>query len=348
MARLGINTLRQVCLRVGNALRAGVDIRRVWQMEEDYAWPRHREAIRVVRRRVESGQTLASGLEAAGIFPSLVVQLAAVGEQTGKLDEVFLRLAEHYSQLQSLRRTFWLGIAWPLFELTVAVLVIALLIWIGGWLSTGAGGQPVDLLGWGLVGTRGAITWLLLCALAAGAVGLLVQAVRRGWLGPQPVIAAMRVPLLGRALEALALSRITWALALALDSGIDAIRAVQLAVRSTQNPYYESGLARMVASLRANSAFHESFAAAGLFPPQFLQELEAAEIAGTTTESLHRLARDYEERARAAMSMLTGVATVAVVALIFAILIFAIFSLFFRVYLAPIREALDMAGSGSL
>lgn len=348
MARLGIGALRQLCLRVGNALRAGVDIRRVWQMEEDYAWPRWREAIRVVRRHVDSGQPLASGLEAAGIFPPLVVQLAAVGEQTGKLDEVFLRLAEHYNQLASLRRTFWLGIAWPLFELGFAILVIAALIWISGWISAGAGGQPVDILGWGLVGTRGAITWLLLCGAVAGAIALFLRAVQRGWLGSQPVIAAMRLPLVGRALEALALSRITWALALALDSGIDAIRAVQLAVLSAQNPYYASGLSPMVSALRANRPFHESFAAAGLFPPQFLQELEAAEIAGTTTESLHRLAREYEQRARTAMWMLTGVATVAVVALIFAVLIFAIFSLFFRVYFAPIREALDMAQSGRL
>lgn len=348
MARLGIRALRQLCLRVGNGLRAGVDIRRVWQMEEDYAWPRWRESIRIVRRHVESGQTLTSGLEAAGIFPPLVVQLAAVGEQTGKLDEVFLRLGEHYGQLESLRRTFWLGIAWPLFELGVAILVIAVVIWISGWLSAGASGQPVDVLGWGLVGTRGVLIWVLLCGAAAGAIALFVQAVRRGWLGPQPVIAAMRVPLLGRAMEALALSRITWALALALDSGIDAIRAVQLAILSAHNPYYASGLPQMLAALRANRPFHESFAAAGLFPPQFLQELEAAEIAGTTTESLHRLAREYEDRARSAMWMLTGVATVAVVATIFAVLIFAIFSLFFRVYFTPIREALDMAGSGRL
>jgi type IV pilus assembly protein PilC len=348
MARLGISALRQMCLRVGNALRAGVDVRRVWQMEEEYARPRWREAIRIVRRHVESGQPLARGMEAAGVFPPLVVQLAAVGEQTGKLDDVFLKLAEHYNQLLSLRRTFWLGIAWPLFELTVAVLVIAAVIWISGWLVAGAGGEPVDVLGWGLVGTRGAVTWLLLCGAVAGAVVLLVEAVRRGWLGPQPVVAAMRVPLLGRALEALALSRITWALALALDSGMDAIRSVQLAILSAHNPYYEAGLSRMIATLRANATFHESFAAAGLFPATFIQELEAAEIAGTTTESLHRLAREYEERARTAMWMLTGVATVAVIATIFAVLIFAIFSLFFRVYLTPIREALDMAGSGRL
>lgn len=348
MRRLTLGALRQLCQRVGSGLKAGVDVRRVWQMEEEYALPLWREAIRTVRRHVDHGQPLASGLQAAGVFPPLLVQLAAVGEQTGKLDEVFLRLAEHYGQIASLRRTFWLGIAWPLFELGVAVLVIALVIWVSGLLSASAGGEPVDVLGWGLVGTRGAILWLMLCAAVAGGIVLLVQAVRRGWLGPQPIVVAMRLPLLGRALEALALSRLTWALALALDSGIDAIRSVQLAVLSAHNPYFESGLPRMVAALRANASFHESFAAAGLFPATFIQEIEAAEIAGTTTESLHRLAKEYEERARAAMWLLTGVATVAVVATIFAVLIFAIFSLFFRVYLGPIQEALDMAGSGRL
>lgn len=344
MGRMSLHALRQLCRRVGGGLKAGLEIRRVWQMEEEYAWPRWRSAIGVVRQHVEGGLPLATGMEAAGVFPPLVVQLAAVGEQTGKLDEVFLRLADHYDQLARLRRTFWLGIAWPLTELIVAVLVIALVIAVTGMLSAASGGEPPDILGFGLVGTRGALLWLGLCGAVAGAVAALVLAVQRGWLGPQPLVAAMHVPVVGRALESLALARLTWALALALDSGMDAIRAVQLAIAAAHHPYYQSGLGRIVAALRANRAFHESFAAAGLFPASFLQELEAAELAGTTTESLHRLAREYEERARSAMHVLTGLATAAIVVVIFGVIIYAIFRLFVHAYLAPIQQALDMAG----
>ena len=60
----------------------------------------------------------------------------------------------------------------------------------------------------------------------------------------------IQVPIIGPAMRNMALSRLTWALALATDSDLDAQRAVELAVRSTQNSYYVSQLDRM----RRNSA----------------------------------------------------------------------------------------------
>jgi type II secretory pathway component PulF len=167
-------------------------------------------------------------------------------------------------------------------------------------------------------------------------------------MGPKPMLAAMRIPVLGKCLESLALSRLTWALALSLDSGMDARRATILAIRSAQNPYYESSLAQVTAAIRANQQFHESFAAGGVFPSDFLQQVEVAEMAGATTEALLRLAHEYEERARTAMRVLTAIATGLVMFVIFGVIIFAIFSLFYHAYLKPIQEMQDMLNSGRI
>ena len=127
--------------------------------------------------------------------------------------------------------------------------------------------------------------------------------------GPQPMLIAMRIPVLGKCLESLALARLTWSLAIALDSGMDARRAAILAMRSAQNPYYESAFPQVSNSIRANRQFHESFVDAGVFPSDFLQQVEVAEMAGATTEALLRLAKEYDERARSSMRVLTGIAT---------------------------------------
>lgn len=341
--------LIQLCHRVGTAVRSGVDSRRVWEMEERHARGELKDALAGIREQVASGGTVAEGMQATnGFFPPMFVHMVAVGEQTGKLDEVLLRLAQHYEHLASMRRMFWIGIAWPLFELVFAVLIIGFLIFITGAIGAARGGEPLDVLGLGLVGTRGAITWLLLCGLFAGAIALAANAVIRGWLGPQPVLAAMRIPVLGKCLESLALSRLTWSLALALDSGMDARRSVSLAIRSAQNPYYESALPRVTAGVAANRQFHESFADGGVFPNDFVQQLEAAELAGVTTESLLRLAKEYEERAQSAMRVLTGIATVGVMLLVFGVIILAIFSLFYHAYLKPLNEALEMTRTGRI
>jgi type II secretory pathway component PulF len=341
-------SLIQLCHRVGTAVRSGVDARRIWETEERHASGALRQAVGGIRQQVAAGGTVAEGMQAAnGYFPPLLIQMVAVGEQTGKLDEVLHRLADHYEHLASMRRTFLIGIAWPMFELTFAVLLIGLVIFIMGIIGTVTGGPAPDILGWGLVGTRGAIIWFVFCGLVGGGIALAAHAIAHGWLGPQPVLVAMRIPVLGKCLESLALSRLTWSLALALDSGMDARRAVTLAIRSAQNPYYESSLPRVTAGIRANRQFHESFADGGVFPTDFLQQVEVAEMAGATTEALLRLAKEYEDRARTAMRILTGIATAAVMLLVFAVIIFAIFS-FARFYLNTIYDAVRMSETGRI
>jgi type II secretory pathway component PulF len=49
-----------------------------------------------VAEEVKRGESLANPLEASGDFPPLLVQIVAVGEQTGKLDELLLNAAETF------------------------------------------------------------------------------------------------------------------------------------------------------------------------------------------------------------------------------------------------------------
>jgi type II secretory pathway component PulF len=49
-----------------------------------------------VAEKVKRGEALADALEASGYFPPLLVQIVAIGEQTGKLDELLLNAAETF------------------------------------------------------------------------------------------------------------------------------------------------------------------------------------------------------------------------------------------------------------
>jgi len=52
--------------------------------------------IDVVAEKVKRGDPVAEPLEASGYFPPLLVQIVAVGEQTGKLDELLLNAADTF------------------------------------------------------------------------------------------------------------------------------------------------------------------------------------------------------------------------------------------------------------
>jgi len=324
-----------------------MDARKIWENEERHAMGPLKTALGLIRDKVAAGGTVAEGMQASdGYFPAMLVQMVAIGEQTGKLDEVLKRLADHYEHLAVMRRNFLIGIAWPAFELVFAVMIIGFLILVLGIISSTSGGEAQDVLGLGLVGISGAIRWFLFCGLVAGGVALFVHALTRGWLGPRPVLVAMRIPVLGKCFESFALSRLTWSLAVALDSGMDARRAVILSIKAAQNPYYESSLPRVSQAIRENQQFHESFHAGQVFPDDFIQQLEVAEMAGATTESLLRLAAEYEERSRTAMRILTAIATGGVTLLVIGLMVFAIFSIAWHGYIKNLYQMLDQTQPG--
>jgi type IV pilus assembly protein PilC len=53
-------------------------------------------AVMDARERVTAGQTLAEPLRQSKVFPAMVVQMVAVGEQTGQLDNMLAKVADYY------------------------------------------------------------------------------------------------------------------------------------------------------------------------------------------------------------------------------------------------------------
>lgn len=51
-----------------------------------------------VRQRISEGQNMAEPLTEAGVFPDMVVQMIAVGEQTGALDQMLNKIADFYEE----------------------------------------------------------------------------------------------------------------------------------------------------------------------------------------------------------------------------------------------------------
>jgi len=56
------------------------------------------KAIRDVQESVRTGESLARPLEGHPVFPPMVVQMMAVGEDTGALDEMLMKISEFYDQ----------------------------------------------------------------------------------------------------------------------------------------------------------------------------------------------------------------------------------------------------------
>jgi len=55
-------------------------------------------AVNAVHESVKEGETITAPLEASGVFPPMVISMVDVGEQTGALPEMLLKIADNYDE----------------------------------------------------------------------------------------------------------------------------------------------------------------------------------------------------------------------------------------------------------
>ena len=216
-----------------------------------------RAQLEKVREAVGGGFSLQDALARTdNFFPRFFHEMVAVGEQTGHAAEIFRHLAEHYDHQVRLKRAFLQSITWPMVQLAAALGIVGLVIWVTGFINgRDKFGKPIDILGFGLIGTPGLLVYLAVLATIAVAGMALYQATRRGmfWTGPVER-GVLRIPVLGQALRTLALARLAWSLHLTYGVGMDLQRALELSLRSTQNRYYTDHCEEVVRSDAARPA----------------------------------------------------------------------------------------------
>src|SRR3954467_15774952 len=161
--QLSNKSLAELCHRLAVETDSGIDIRRTWQRETDITHGRVKPYIISIRDAVARGDTLSEAFTSTTrLIQQFFLEMARVGEQTGALGKVFARLETHYRRQVRAERIFLGAIAWPMFELAFAILIVGGLIWILGVIAQRNNGQPIDILGFGLVGTRGLIIYSVL------------------------------------------------------------------------------------------------------------------------------------------------------------------------------------------
>jgi type II secretory pathway component PulF len=241
-----------------------------------------------------------------------------------------------------MQRSFLKAITWPMIELTFSIFIIGAMIWVLGVIAQRNNGQPIDILGFGLVGTRGLVIYInFLIAVGLCVTGLVI-AVRRGVLWTRPLQRVVyRVPALGSSLEKLALARLTWALHLLMNVEMDLRRVVPLVLRATGSDYYIQHTDQVVADVAGGQPIHLAFSRSGAFPSEFIDALAVAEESGAIVESTDRLSHRYQEEAEMALQTLTKLAGFAVWAIVASLIVFMIFRLA-GFYLNTINNALKM------
>jgi type II secretory pathway component PulF len=129
-------TLSRFCRITGTLMKSGVPILQILDLVADSVGNVIiTQVIRSVKDSVNEGKGMLVPMKASGMFPPIVTQMVAVGEETGKLDELLLHVADYYDSQVDYTINNLVSLIEPIliFTLGIAVLFMALGIFMPMW-----------------------------------------------------------------------------------------------------------------------------------------------------------------------------------------------------------------------
>jgi len=304
--------------------QAGVDFSTSFELLSEQArTPRMRDALASIRSDVErGGEKLWTAMShRPDEFSDLEVAMVAAGEEAGNREDVFDRLATFLERDERLRKKLNAALFYPAIVL-VAALAISLYLFIVVvpqfatlFANFGVELSPVmlALLGFTSVVSNPFLVVPLVVAAVGGAVGLArtLQTVE-GALAFDAV--RMRLPILGDAVRKTILARLCRVLATLLQSGVNQVRALEVAIPVAESPIYAAAIeaARDRIAGGVSASLEEALAATKQFPPLVLGFIRVGGSAGTIPDMLVKIAEYYEEDVESLLSALPTVIQTAV------------------------------------
>jgi general secretion pathway protein F len=81
------------------------------------------EAVRRARENVREGESIADPLKRSGLFPPVVVQMVAVGEKSGELEKMLLKVSDSFDRSIDVRISRLMALLQPVIIVLMAVVV---------------------------------------------------------------------------------------------------------------------------------------------------------------------------------------------------------------------------------
>ena len=297
MARISQTQMAKLFNRLATSYTAGIDLRTAYQRETETGSPSYRINAKQVYKGLKDGRPLADSMALAdGYFPELAVSVVKAGEAGGRLEESFSRLGKHYENLVKFRTNFLAAIAWPAFELVFAIFLVGGLMAICDSILRAMEKQPIN---WLLMGstTGNVLAYFVLVALLFAGLTVLILGTSRGWFGTLPMQIAMKIPLIGKTITALAMSRFAWTMSVAENAGMSAVETADLALRATDNFFYDRLRPKVNKHIQSGVSFYRAFKSTDSIPDDVLIYIDNGETAGQLAETMTRCSEELQQRA---------------------------------------------------
>ncbi len=280
-------------------------------LSEQVESPRLKSVFSQVRDRVNQGSSLADALAQAQVFPDLFIGMVRAGEAGGALEQVLERLAEYLEGQVRLRNKVSSILIYPLVMFGFACIVVGVLVTVVLPQITQLLVSLNQKLPWytqAIIDVSAFLrSWWWALGLVGIAAGIGLRAAIRTESGRDVYDRLLlRLPVVGRVVRMLAISRFTRTLATLLAGGLPIVRALDTAKHVADNTVLGRAIDAARVSITEGASVARPLRASGEFPPLVTHMIEVGEQSGELEAMLSKVAETYEEQVETTVSRLTA------------------------------------------
>jgi MSHA biogenesis protein MshG len=253
-----------------------------------------------LRESLDAGRELSAAMRRhPTVFSPFYLSMVRIGEMTGRLEEIFLRLFDHLEFERERRARIRAALRYPSFvaiAITVAMAVVNLFV-IPAFAKVYAGfNTQLPLMTRILLGASDFTVrfWPLLVAVAIFAVVGFRMYVgtasgRFAWDRRK-----LRIPLAGEIILKATLARFARSFALAARSGVPLVQALGVVALVVDNSYIASRIEHMREGVERGESILRTATATGVFTPVVVQMIAVGEETGEIDDLMDEIAAMYE------------------------------------------------------
>ena len=281
--------------------KAGVPILRAFSgLQASATKPAMVEMLKDIRSSLDQGRELSVAMARhSEVFGAFYISMIRVGEMTGRLTEVFLRLNEHLEFERDVRERIKQAMRYPIFvmiAMAVAIVILNIFV-IPVFAKVFAGfNAELPLITRGLLGfSAWMLTWWpVLLAGMVGAMALLRAYLRTPEGRYRWDARKIKLPIVGDIVLKATLARFARSFALSSQSGVPLVQALTVVAQTVDNAFIGSRIEQMRDGIERGESISRCAAATGVFTPVVLQMIAVGEETGELDSLLFEIADMYE------------------------------------------------------
>jgi len=282
-------------------LKSGVPILRALAgLQESARTPAMATVMKDMRNSLDSGRDLSSSMRRhAEVFTPFYVSMVRVGELTGRLEDVFLRLFKHLDFEKEMKERVREALRYPGFVLIamgIAIVIINLFVIPAFAKVFSSLKSELPLITQILIQFSNIMVnyWPAMLATVVGCVFVfrLYTGTKSGRYSWDKL--KLRLPLAGPIITKATLARFARSLSISLKSGVPVVQALTVLAQVVDNAYIAQRIEQMRDGVERGESVLRTALATGVFTPIVLQMIAVGEESGELDDLLEEVADMYQ------------------------------------------------------